>query len=245
MFAPLAAVLLAASVWAEPPARIGVRDEMGCTPEQRAMIASAKPEARRRALAARDFARTASASADPTEKARFLAYYRLLSLEYSPADIPNFIVSLGKIADFVQKSSYRCAPRHDPECGGDETTGRGGYVDNREAADIIHLCPRFFASNHDRVSTLDHEAAHLLDEAIWDLANNRDQPTADRQPRWIYCFNFDCETRCAGSDGPIVEGRPRPYLIADNWAHFIHCASGQSPDYGTVIEVGRPKKKGR
>jgi hypothetical protein len=69
-----------------------------------------------------------------------------------------------------------------------------------------------------------HEAAHLVDTRI-------SQPEGEG-----YCMAFDCDGACPGKT---------PLLVADNWAHFTHCASGQKADEGFVIsgDSDPPKRK--
>lgn len=78
-----------------------------------------------------------------------------------------------------------------------------GYVEGNSAP--IHLCSSFFGlSEEGQVRTLIHEAAH---------AAGIGNPEAE-----LYIPIFDCET---GADD---------FTSADAWAHFVNCASGQTPD---------------
>ncbi len=77
------------------------------------------------------------------------------------------------------------------------------YVENNNSP--IHLCNSFFnLSEEGQTRTLIHEAAH---------AAGIGSATSES-----YIMIFDCET---GADD---------YTSADAWAHFINCASNQTPD---------------
>ncbi len=77
------------------------------------------------------------------------------------------------------------------------------YVENNTGP--IHLCDSFFdLSPEGQIRTLIHEAAH---------AAGIGSPEQEQ-----YIPVFDCET---GADD---------YTSADAWAHFVHCASNQTPD---------------
>lgn len=79
----------------------------------------------------------------------------------------------------------------------------------------IHLCPAFFSSTpEERARTMIHEAAHLA--GIGEVAGES------------YCGVFDCNTSCGG------------FSVADSWAHFVHCLSGQTPDQPPTVTGGKP-----
>jgi hypothetical protein len=91
--------------------------------------------------------------------------------------------------------------------------GRAAYVVNHRAP--IHLCPSFFSgSPAERINTMVHEAAHLAGIG-----------TPDGES---YCGVFDCQTDCGG------------FQSADAWAHFVFCASGQTPQTPPTITGHTP-----
>lgn len=225
---PLCALLLAAvSASAAPPARIGVADEGGCTGKQRAAIEAARPEAKKRILATHALiSRMTGGEVAAADKVK--GYYKLIDLAWDPAAPASLERNLPEMAKTVDSAQYQCSTKADRNCG-----SRAGYVDRADGALIIHLCPLyFFDEPTSQANTLVHESAHLLDPNIGD----RDDSGAQS-----YCGLYDCESRC--SDGPTVEGKKRPYFIADNWAHFIYCASGQPPQTDVITASPAKQKK--
>lgn len=222
----LPALLLALPAFADPPMKLAVKDQGGCTAEDRGVIDKARAAARQRAQTSRDFVKSATAKdADEKAAAKFKKWYLFLDTSWDPAAPAAMQRILGQIDGLIEKADYRCQPPTDVECG-----FRAGYVDRREDANVVHLCRRFFdGSDSGRAATLTHEAAHVLDLRITDLDANGSSS---------YCGMYDCEGRC--SDGPVVDGRQRPFFVADNWAHFMHCASGQKAE---VFEIVVPVKK--
>jgi hypothetical protein len=215
----LCALLLAASAaHAEPPGRIGVKDTGGCTPKQREAVNTAKPEAKRRILAAQALvSRMTGGEIAAADKVK--GYYKLLDMSWDPKAPASLERNLGTMAQTVESADYQCSGKEDKNCG-----ARAGYVNRADGAVIVHLCPlNFFDSPSSQANTLVHESAHLLDPNIGDRNDAGAQS---------YCGLFDCEDRC--SDGPTVEGKPRPYFIADNWAHFIYCAAGEKPQLDVI-----------
>lgn len=80
---------------------------------------------------------------------------------------------------------------------------RAGYVIDYKPP--VYLCPLFFSgSREERIRTMIHESAHLAGVG---------EPIGES-----YCVYFDCETSCGDAN------------VADSWAHFVHCLSGQIPD---------------
>lgn len=224
--APSALLLaLVLSAHAAPPAKIGVKDAGGCTPAQREAVNKAKPEAKKRALDAQKLA-SRMTGGEVAAADKFKTYYKLMDLAWDPAAPAALETNLGKIAGTIESADYQCSTKADQNCG-----SRAGYVNRADDAVIVHLCPMFFSdSETSQANTLVHESAHLLDPRIGD----RDDSGAQ-----AYCGMYDCEMRC--NDGPTVDGKQRPYLIADNWAHFVYCASGQPPQIETI--TASPKKK--
>lgn len=223
---PLLSLLLAAAVaQAEPPGRIAVKDAGGCTAVQREAVNKAKPEAKKRAQGAQALvSRMTGGEVAAADKVK--GYYKLMDLAWDPAAPAALERNLGEIAKTIDTADYQCSTKADQNCG-----SRAGYINRGDGAVIVHLCPLFFVdSASSQANTLVHESAHLLDDRIGD----RDDSGAQ-----AYCGMYDCEMRC--SDGPVVEGKKRPYYIADNWAHFVYCASGQTPD--SFVITGSSKKK--
>lgn len=91
---------------------------------------------------------------------------------------------------------------------------REGYVrDNRVP---VYLCPSFFsASSEQQIRTMIHEAAHLA--GIGEASAGES-----------YCGIYDCETSCGG------------FNVADSWAHFVNCLSGQPADVPPTIQGVSP-----
>lgn len=224
---PLCALLLAAvSAQAAPPPQIGIRNAGGCSGKQLAAIRIAKPEAEKRVLAAQALvSRMTGGEVAAADKVK--GYYKLIDLAWDPTAPASLERNLGQMAKLIDSADYQCSTKADRNCG-----TRAGYVDRADDAVIVHLCPLYFDDEPTgQANTIVHESAHLLDARIGD----RDDSGAQ-----AYCGLFDCETRC--NDGPTVDGKKRPYLIADNWAHFVYCASGQPPQ-SDVITAGPGKKK--
>jgi hypothetical protein len=89
---------------------------------------------------------------------------------------------------------------------------RAAYV--RGYRPPVYLCPAFFSdSAEEQIRTMIHEAAHLA---------RIGEPFGES-----YCIFFDCERSCGG------------FNVADSWAHFVHCLSGQAADVPEAIE-GQP-----
>lgn len=222
----LGSLLLAAmTAHAAPPAKIGVKDAGGCTPAQREAINKAKPEAKKRTLAAQALV-SRMTGGEVAAADKFKEYYKLLDLAFDPAAPAALERNLGRIAGTIESADYQCSTKSDKNCG-----LRAGYVDRGDDAVIVHLCPLYFGDEpSSQANTLVHESAHLLDTRIGD----RDDSGAQ-----AYCVLFGCDMRC--SDGPTVDGKKRPYFIADNWAQFVYCASGQPPQQD-VITAGPAKK---
>jgi hypothetical protein len=99
-----------------------------------------------------------------------------------------------------------CETDKNPNCA-----VRTAYVENLSSP--IHFCPAFFQTStpEQRIRTLIHESAHLA----------RIKEEGDSES---YCVSFDCESNCGG------------FYVADGWAHYLHCLSGQKADQADVIE---------
>jgi hypothetical protein len=215
---------------ADPPEKLGVRQSDGCSDDQRTKVEAARQKAltRLRAAAKRtqaDAKRKAaphSAMSIDTES----DYFQLLVDDTAPDTLKDAENSINKIWLILKRAEIHCAARNDGECG-----TRGGYV--RGAKPPIHLCQGFFkADASGAADVIVHEGAHLLRDDVTDK---------DGQGNLGYCLIFDCQNRC--SDGKFPGDGAMPYLIADNWAHYVHCASGAPPEKGEEISAGPAKKK--
>jgi hypothetical protein len=96
-----------------------------------------------------------------------------------------------------------------------------GFVEPGKYA--INLCPRFFTdSAEQRVRTLVHESAHVA--KVYVVGEE------------AYCVAYDCRNAC--------EKGSNQWNTADNWSHFVHCASGQTPDKADSISAKPGKGAG-
>lgn len=220
---PVPLFLLAA--WATAATTGGpVIDKDSCSESDAKMIEDSWPEARKRTKAAAENVGKAIAGEDASQRAKIVAYAKLLGV--GPGDLPDVARILGLMDGQIENSLYVCGAKSDKHCA-----NRGGYVRRGEEEDgraVVHLCPGMFKDDarEQRVRTMTHESAHLVDPKI-------SQPEGEG-----YCILFDCEMSCPGKTA---------YLVADNWAQFTHCASGQKPDDAFEI-VGSPdpaKKKSK
>ena len=88
----------------------------------------------------------------------------------------------------------------------------------------VNLCPPFFSgSNEQRVRTMVHESAHIAKRFV----NGGE----------AYCAVYDCRASCGGQGDEA-------WAMADNWGHFVHCLSGQTPDKADSIS-GKGGKGGK
>jgi hypothetical protein len=112
-------------------------------------------------------------------------------------DMDGVAETVRRIRDVISTSSVPV------DCAADSDSLCGSfqaYVVNSRPP--IHLCPSFFDRGVDeQANILIHEAAHLVGIG---------EPEGES-----YCAVFDCQTSCGGFD------------VADSWAHYIHCLSGQ------------------
>jgi hypothetical protein len=116
----------------------------------------------------------------------------------------------GKLLPADKRLPLRCIPASDKRCG-----LRAGFVEQHPPPQVdlpvfaINLCPQFFASKPEQqVRTMVHESAHLA------RINHENE---------AYCAQYDCKMSCGG-------GPKNQWGMADNWSHFVHCASGHPAD---------------
>ncbi|MDB5014951.1 MAG: hypothetical protein JWQ25_3153 [Daejeonella sp.] len=119
------------------------------------------------------------------------------------------IVNFDQIVEIVSSIMTRLGSDTSIEIGPEITqcTGDMGWVAYVTGNRLpIHLCNRFFRSTPEQQTrTLIHEAAH---------AAGIGEPTGE-----TYFPIFDCSASQADN-----------WLVADAWARYIHCVSGQTPD---------------
>jgi hypothetical protein len=131
-------------------------------------------------------------------------------------DIVNFEQIVEIVGSILNKLSADDRIQIGPEI--DQCTGAMGwnaYVAGNRLP--IHLCERFFApgfSREQQIRTLIHEAAH---------ASGIGQAAGES-----YFMYFDCS--------PSSEDN---WAVADAWARYIHCISGQTPDSPPPV-IGTP-----
>ena len=108
--------------------------------------------------------------------------------------------------------TFNCAARSAKGC-----KQWAGFVEQGKYA--VSLCPRFFTdSAEQRVRTLVHESAHVA--KVYFVGEE------------AYCAVYDCQSVCGGAGD-------KQWNMADNWGHFVHCASGQKADKPDSIS-GKP-----
>jgi hypothetical protein len=171
-----------------------------CTPEQEAIIETARKAAAIRTQVATDHARGLHPSTGENDKREA---QRLADKLIDPdVDFDQVVEITENIRDRVSSASLRtaCSAASDANCA-----VRSAYV--QDLSPPIHICPEFFKSStpEQRIRTMIHESAHL----------SRIKEEGDSES---YCVMFDCDTNCGG------------FHAADGWAHFVHCVSGQTPD---------------
>lgn len=82
----------------------------------------------------------------------------------------------------------------------------------------LRFCPAFWDKKpEDRVRLMVHETAHMAGVAE-DAGES-------------YCMDFDCRSSCGDGKGT---GGAR-FDVADNWAHFVHCAAGEKADESEAL----------
>lgn len=217
---------LLALLWlALSPASAELKNQAGCTDKQWGAVQAAIPEARKRVeVALKTVEELPKAQGEEAQKKRdqLTAFGR--KLFGTDFNVPYISGILKKMKAELESPDPHCAAAKDPNCG-----NRAGYVRSDEKS--IYLCPKYFSpakkgvamdpdSVEQRVRTMVHESAHRADSEIAEKGGES------------YCIIFDCDCSC-GDHGKHV---------ADNWAHFAQCASGQTPDEGDVI-TGDLKKK--
>ncbi len=213
--------LLFFAAWASAAAAGPKIDKDTCSEADAKKIEESWPEARARVKAAAENVKAAIAGDDPAQRKKIIGYAKMLGV--GPGDLPDVARILGEMDDKIAGSYYVCGAKTDPVC-----QSRGGYVrrgEQKDGAEVVHLCAGMFkdTAKEQRTRTMTHESAHLVDPKI-------SQPEGEG-----YCIVFDCETECPGKVN---------YLVADNWAHFTHCASGQKPDNDfEIIGSPDPRKK--
>ena len=216
--APLPMLFLAlAAAAADPGPKI---DQVSCSEANIQKIQQAWPLARKRLAAAKDAAEKAYAGTDPQLRRKVLAYAKFL--DGGLDSLPDVARVLGLMDGILERGRFICGSKADKAC-----QSRNGYV-RRGEGDVIHLCPAVMKGSKEaaeqRVRNMTHEAAHLVDARI-------SQPEGEG-----YCVVFDCELACPGKT---------PYLVADNWAQFTHCAGGEKPDEAFLIEASASSDKKR
>ena len=177
-----------------------------CDSAEEAMIESARAAAAVRTQVAVDKARGLHPSTGANDKREA---ERLFEKLVAPdVDFDQVVEVSESIRNKVSSPSLavQCETDKNPNCA-----VRTAYVENLSAP--IHFCPAFFqtSTREQRVRTLVHESAHL----------SRIKEDGDSES---YCVSFDCDTNCGG------------FGVADGWAHFLHCLSGEKADEVEVIE---------
>ncbi len=171
-----------------------------CTREQEEVIETARRAAAIRSQVATDRARGLHPSTGDMD--RLEVQQTAYRVIEPDLDFGQVVEISEKMRDRVSSMGLRaaCSAKSDPNCA-----VRSAYV--ADLAPPIHVCPAFFdtSSAEQRVRTLIHESAHLV--------GIREKGDGES-----YCVLFDCDTSCGG------------FYAADSWAHFVHCAAGQTPD---------------
>ena len=177
-----------------------------CNSAEESMIETARKSAAVRTQVATDRARGLHPSTGASDKREA---QRLFDKIVDPnVDFDQVIEVSESIRNRVSSPDLKvqCETDKNPNCA-----VRTAYVENLSPP--IHFCPAFFQTStaEQRIRTLVHESAHL----------SRIKQEGDAES---YCVSFDCDSNCGG------------FGVADGWAHFLHCASGEKADEVEVIE---------